>query len=139
MSLLTEEQVKEIIDIHYTTDTEFAHKLRVWNAKQTATQFEPDWSKAPECAAGAVLKFYWVGEGSWTFGQTIVEYQKPKPVIKPHPHSEILKKYAEVAARRTDPWAEFEIFGADDEQWVASKSHLQFRACCKYRYIGDGK
>ena len=36
--------------------------------------------------------------------------QRPKPKVTPHPHAEIIAKYAEVAARRCDPWVEFELF-----------------------------
>jgi hypothetical protein len=141
MSLLTNEQIAELIGIasNQSTSRDLHDEFREWNEKQTGVQVNVDWSKAPECADRAEVNFYWVGEDTWRFCFQIAKYDRPKPVITPHPHAEMIMKYAEVAQRRTDPWVEFEIFGADGEQWVTSKSHLQFHACCKYRHIGETK
>jgi hypothetical protein len=114
-----------------------------WNEKQTGTQINVNWDDAPKFASKAVLRLHWVtgskGSELWTASEDAITLERPEPVIAPHPHAEMIMKYAEVAQRRADPWVEFEIFGADGEQWVTSKSHLQFHACCKYRHIGDNK
>ena len=141
MSLLTEEQIAELACIasNQSTSRDLHDDFREWNEKQIGVQVNVDWGKAPECAERAEVNFYWVGEDTWRFCFQIAKYDRPKPIITPHPHAEMIMKYAEVAQRRADPWVEFEIFGADGEQWVTSKSHLQFHACCKYRHIGDNK
>jgi hypothetical protein len=142
MSLLTNEQIEELTLVHdkwWDGNENFQEYLIEWNENQTGVQVNIDWGKAPECAERAEVNFYWVGEDTWRFCFQIAKYDRPKPIITPHPHAEMIMKYAEVAQRRADPWVEFEIFGADGEQWVASKSHLQFHACCKYRHIGETK
>ncbi len=139
MSLLTEEQIAELACIasNQSTSRDLHDEFREWNEKQNA--FSVDWNEAPEDAVQAIVNTFWVDKNGVTFGVYKTYYDRPKPVITPHPHAEMIMKYAEVAQRRTDPWVEFEIFGADGEQWVASKSHLQFHACCKYRHIGEPK
>jgi hypothetical protein len=142
MSLLTNEQIEELTLLHdewWDGNEGFQEYLNEWNEKQTGVQVNVDWGKAPECAERAEVNFYWVDKNGVTFCVYKEYYNRPEPVITPHPHAEILAKYAEVAARRIDPWMEFEIFSADGEQWVTSKSHLQFHACCKYRHIGETK
>jgi hypothetical protein len=53
-----------------------------------------------------------------------------------HPHAEIIMKYAEVAARRIDPWVEFEWFDGCIVEWVKCKDTMCFNFD-KYRHIGD--
>ena len=103
--------------------------------KIQAVQFEPDWSKAPDNAVSAVAHLAWVTKtGNWLVGYEIASFERP---VTPHPHAEIILKYAEVAARRVDPWVEFELKSGNDK-WV--KVHqFSFDAHLEYRYIGDGK
>lgn len=140
MALLTEEQIAELIGItsNQSTSRDLYEEFHDWNKNQTPlTQFEPNWDNAPCNATSVYLKAVWYDrEMKQIERTTICGWGRP---VTPHPHAEMIMKYAEVAARRIDPWVEFEIFGADGEQWVASKSHLQFHACCKYRYIGETK
>ena len=99
MSLLTEKQISEIIDMA-TQQSEFAKILKLkldhWNDNQ---HFEVNWKIA-------------------------------------HPHAEIIMKYAEVAARRIDPWVEFEWFDGCIGEWVNCKDTMCFNFD-KYRHIGD--
>jgi hypothetical protein len=145
MSLLTEEQLEQIRKTHAewwndNEETSYLETLYRWNEKQTGLQVNVDWSRAPDTAIGASVSVTWVIKNGFnTHGYHLAKYDRPPKPVTPHPHAEMIMKYAEVAQRRDDPWVEFEIFGADGEQWVASKSHLQFHACCKYRHIGDGK
>ena len=58
----------------------------------------------------------------------------------PHPHAEIIAKYAEVAARRCDPWVEFEwTFGVEgSDVWeVCGEVDMRFNDSRRYRHIGD--
>ena len=116
-------------------------KLIEWNEKQQFAQFEPDWSKAPEGTDSVIIKSYWVGEGTYVFGQTVAEYKRPAPVITPHPHAEMMAKYAEVAARRVDPWVEFEYKcdDLDDSYWILCGMCIGFHADYFYRHTGDDK
>jgi hypothetical protein len=111
--------------------------FREWNEKQIGVQVNVDWGKAPECADRAEVNFYWVGGDTWRFCFQIAKYDRPKPVITPHPHAEILAKYAEVAARRIDPWMEFEyeIRG----QWNRLNDHPMWGHNIEYRHIGETK
>jgi hypothetical protein len=100
----------------------------------TKVQFEPDWSKAPDNVVSAVTHLAWIDEDGYLLpGYEIATFERP---VTPHPHAEIMMKYAEVAARRVDPWEEFELKSGDDK-WV--KVHqFSFDAHLEYRYIGDG-
>jgi hypothetical protein len=63
-------------------------------------------------------------------------YKRP---LRAHPHAEIIMKYAEVAARRIDPWVEFEItFDKDYDCWSSCDVEIRFLADGRrYRHIGD--
>jgi len=142
MSLLTNEQIAELIGIasNQSTSKDLYEEFREWNEKQTGLQVNVNWSRAPNSAIGASIDVTWLNENGFnTLGYHLAKYDRPPKPVTPHPHAEMIMKYAEVAQRRIDPWVEFEIFGADGEQWVTSKSHLQFHACCKYRHIGEAK
>lgn len=140
MALLTEEQINDILDMaEVHADSFCGRKIIKWNAQQTTRQFEVDWSKAPRGAKGAILKSYWVGGSMCAFGQTVAEYKRPAPVITPHLHAEIIAKYAEVAARRFDPWVEFQVYKTFFGLWVTLDAPTWFDTAQQYRYIGDDK
>jgi hypothetical protein len=50
----------------------------------------------------------------------------------------MIMKYAEVAARRIDPWVEFEWFDGCIGEWVKCKDTMCFNFD-KYRHIGETK
>jgi len=102
-------------------------------------QVNVNWGNAPECADRAEVNFYWVGENAWRFCFQIAKYDRPKPVITPHPHAEMIMKYAEVAQRRNDPWVEFEVKCGEEFSWSNCTSFICFRAEYEYRHIGDNK
>jgi hypothetical protein len=139
MSLLTKKQIAELACIasNQSTSKDLYEEFCEWNEKQTA-QFEPDWSKAPDGAVIAVLSLTWVTNGNGAFGYIIAEYKRPTPVITPHPHAEMIAKYAEVAARRVDPWVEFE-WGKNDSHWCSCDKWINFNNDNCYRHIGDDK
>ena len=140
MSLLTEEQINDILDItNVCFSSSSAKKLIEWNEKQPSTQFEPDWDNAPEKATQAVVNSFWVDANGDTFGVYKTYYDRPKPVITPHLHAEIIAKYAEVAARRFDPWVEFQVYKTFFDLWVTLDAPTWFDTAQQYRYIGDNK
>jgi hypothetical protein len=146
MSLLTEEQIAELACIasNQSTSKDLYEEFHEWNEKQDdlcgfLQCYEPKWLDLSKNVKKMDIKVNFYGDNENILEGLIVSHHRPEPVITPHPHAEMIMKYAEVAQRRTDPWVEFEIFGADGEQWVTSKSHLQFHACCKYRHIGETK
>jgi len=143
MSLLTQKQIAEIIDMA-TQQAEFAEILKLkldhWNKNQTTQQFELDWSAAPKHAVMAAINLAWLTEnGNWALGYRAATYKRPAPIIVPHPHAALIMKYAEVAQRRIDPWVEFEIKDSDTGAWTALNIPLTFFEECEYRHIGDDK
>ena len=64
--------------------------------------------------------------------------QAERDLKRAHPHAEIIMKYAEVAARRPDPWVEFEWFDGCIGEWVKCKDTMCFNFD-KYRHIGEIK
>lgn len=141
MSLLTEEQINDILDIaNVCSSSSSAKKLIEWNKMQTSTQIEPDWTKAADNAVSAVVHVTWVTKlGTWVGSHPVATFERPAPVITPHPHAEILAKYAEVAARRIDPWVEFEFKHKFNENWAVFICHPHFAVDYEYRHIGDKK
>jgi hypothetical protein len=141
MSLLTNEQIEELTLLHdewWDGNEGFQEYLNEWNENQTGVQVNIDWGKAPECAERAEVNFYWVGEDTWRFCFQIAKYDRPKPIITPHPHAEMIMKYAEVAQKRVDPWVEFE-WGKNDSHWCSCDRWINFNTDNCYRHIGDNK
>ena len=142
MALLNEEQIKQLVKMASVTSTATSYHddLCEWNAKQQAEQFEPDWSTAPDYAVGAAISLAWVTKsGNWGFGGNIARFDKPAPAVTPHPHAELIAKFAEVAARRVDPWMEFEYKNSVSGNWEKTISTISFFHDAEYRYIGDDK
>jgi len=69
-------------------------------------------------------------------GYEIASFEKP---VTPHPRAEIMMKYAEVAARRVDPWVEFERFSHCDMEWDGLPYHPDWTQGQTYRHIGNDK
>ena len=141
MSLLTEEQIAELIGIasNQSTSKDLYEEFYEWNEKQTGLQVNVDWSRAPDTAIGASVSVSWVIENGFnTLGYHLAKYYRP---IVAHPHAEMIMKYAEVAQRRADPWVEFEItFDEDDDCWSSCDVELRFLVDCRrYRHIGETK
>jgi hypothetical protein len=138
MSLLTEEQIAEIIDMA-TQQSEFAKilklKLNHWNENQK-DQFAPCWDIIPDEVMEIQLKIDWLKPDTGDYYEDpflIKIYKRP---LRAHPHAEIMMKYAKVAARRIDPWVEFEWFDGCIGEWVKCKDTMCFNFD-KYRHIGD--
>jgi hypothetical protein len=155
MSLLTNEQIVELIGITLgkkSTSRDLHDEFHEWNKKQstklevTHNQFigldvTPYWEKAPTGAIKAAFSMCWYDENDNLLLSDIFE-EFPKP-IRPHPHAEMIMKYAEVAQRRVDPWVEFEVrhtyapsnswFKMDTNRWISSSPDFE------YRHIGETK
>jgi len=135
MSLLTQKQIAEIIDMA-TQQAEFAEILKLkldhWNDNQ---HFEVNWKIAPKGAEEAILEIHWLDRKGDKFGWDVIA-QYDRPAIA-HPHAALIMKYAEAAQRRTDPWVEFEIKDYDTGSWTALNIPITFFEECEYRHIGD--
>ena len=141
MSLLTKKQIAELACIasNQSTSKDLYEEFCEWNKKQTA-QIEIDWSNAPDSAVSAVAHIAWVTKiGNWLIGYEMATFERPAPVITSHPHAEIMMKYAEVAARRVDPWVEFERFSHCDMEWDGLPYHPDWTQGQTYRHIGNDK
>ena len=135
MSLLTQKQIQEIIDMA-TQQAEFAEILKLkldhWNDNQ---HFEVNWKIAPKGAEEAILEIHWLDRKGDKFGWDVIA-QYDRPAIA-HPHAALMMKYAEVAQRRTDPWVEFEQCSYCDDDWITLEVPTFFDSVLKYRHIGD--
>ena len=148
MALLNEEQIKDVMAMFdcYASGRykkSFEYDFGEWNKKQTTQQVAIDWNDAPKNATKVALRMHWVteSEGSelWSPSFGSVTFERPAPVITPHPHAELIAKFAEVAARRVDPWMEFEYKNSVSGNWEKTISTISFFHDAEYRYIGDDK
>jgi hypothetical protein len=139
MALLTEEQINQLLKMASVTSTarSYHEELCEWNEKQATQQFEPDWEKISSSATKVYLDAVWFNAEMKEIDRTtICGWNRP---VTPHPHAEIMMKYAEVAARRVDPWVEFEVKSGEEFSWSTCTSFICFRAEYEYRHIGDNK
>ena len=137
MSLLTEEQFNDILDITNVCGTSLcATKLKEWNEKQPAP-IAPNWRKISAKVKTCHMRLYYFdSEGNEIDWDYVFSYERP---VSAHPHAALLAKYAEVAARRVDPWVEFEMRMGSISEWVKCDAPISFSASWEYRYIGDAK
>ena len=139
MSLLSEDQIEDLWErMSEAGDARLAKiALKKWNAKQEPVNvFKIDWDDAPKWAETATICLKWVGAGN--LENVILErHEKPKPVITPHLHAEIMMKYAEVAQRRVDPWVEFEFKSLEGRSWEKPTTLMSFYVDWQYRYVGE--
>ena len=144
MSLLTNDQIMELtkLAINKSAHLTLFDTFYDWNKKQTGNQVNVNWDDAPKFAGKAVLRLHWVtgskGSELWTASEDAITLERPEPVITPHPHAEMIMKYAEVAARRVDPWVEFE-WGKNDSHWCSCDRWINFNIDNCYRHIGETK
>jgi hypothetical protein len=124
----------------------------------TVQKFPVDWNSAPEWA------YFWAMDSTGTayfyeeepelnvdkgYFHSYVGYQERYPYkipgweislqqrsMRPHPHAALMAKYAEVAARRTDPWFEFQYTCATNN-WLRLNDHPTWDESIKYRHIGE--
>jgi hypothetical protein len=145
MSLLTEEQIAELIGIasNQSTSKDLYDEFHEWNEKQDdlcgfLQCYEPKWLDLYKNVKKMDIKVNFYGDNENILETLIVSHHRPKPVIKPHPHAEMIMKYAEVAQRRTDPWVEFE-WGKNDSHWYSCDRWIHFNTYNCYRHIGETK
>jgi len=157
----------------WENDGRYQDYLNAWNEKQPVQHvITPNWDIAPDWAiywavdASGIphwfdtepklnmkLKEFGSGEDqsyirvlrsvivveNWT--ESI--QKRPEPVITPHPHAEMIMKYAEVAQRRVDPWVEFEARLTYDHRntWFKMTDGKFFSGTTdfEYRHIGETK
>jgi hypothetical protein len=140
MSLLTNDQIMELIKlaINKSPHLTLFDLFYDWNERQTATQFEPDWDKTSSNATRVYLDAVWFNSEMKEIDRTaICSFDRPA-TPHPHPHAEMIMKYAEVAARRIDPWVEFE-WGVDGAHWCSCDRWIYFKTDNCYRHIGETK
>lgn len=142
MALLTEEQIKQLVEMA-SVPVYLHDKICEWNEKQTSQQIGVNWNDAPKNATKAQLRIHWVtatsGSELWSTPFGSLTFERPTPIITPHPHAAIIAKYAEVAARRVDPWVEFEYKYKANKNWLSFLASPNFNVDYEYRYIGDDK
>lgn len=134
MSLLTEKQVKELVTAILDTKGTILWSVKAWNENQPRCPALPlDWDLAPKWAESAVVSVTWCGVDL----MDTVELSRTKRPATPHPHAALMVKYAEIAARRVDPWEEFEL--ESNGSWNKCELPISFQTHLKYRHIGETK
>jgi len=148
MSLLTNEQIEELVGLasNQSTSKDLHEEFHEWNEKQTGEQVYVNWDTAPKKANKASIRLMFINKnnGLSELAMPAIEiaaFYRPKPVITPHPHAEMIAKYAEIAARRVDPWVEFqwEIGCVGSENWGFCDRDIGFNENKRYRHIGETK
>ena len=135
MSLLTEEQVLDLAEAMVDGNGTTYHRIQKWNEKQPAP-IEPNWKKIPSKVKSCHLRqYYFDSEGNEIDWDYLFYYERP---VTAHPHAALMAKYAEVAARRVDPWVEFEMRIGSISEWVKCDAPISFSGQ-EYRYIGETK
>jgi hypothetical protein len=148
MSLLTEEQIAELACIasNQSTSKDLYEEFHEWNEKQDdlcgfLQCYEPKWLDLYKNVKKMDIKVNFYSDNENILEALIVTHHRPKTVIAPHPHAEMIMKYAEVAQRRDDPWVEFEwTYGVTgSEVWVLCDKAIGFAYGVRYRHIGETK
>lgn len=147
MALLTNEQIAELTRLHdewWDGNGSFQEYLSEWNKKQTGIQVNVNWDKYTKKSQYAALRLHFItvdnGSKLWSDVKETILIARPKPIITPHPHAEMIAKYAEVAQRRVDPWVEFEwTFGVSSDYWQNCDKFIGFSTDKHYRHIGETK
>ena len=138
MSLLTAEQIHDLCQ-RLSNDSNRVATLtciRLWNDK-LPSPIEPNWKSLPSKVKYCHLRQYHLdANGNEIDWQFIISHARP---VAAHPHAEVMAKYAEVAARRVDPWVEFQVYKTFFSQWVTLETPTFFDTNQQYRYIGDDK
>lgn len=138
MSLLSEEQVSELASVLDKCGCWESYELLIknWNAQQKPVdQTEPDWNEAPKNAAYWSLKEVWTDKNANQLDWGFIK-QRERPITA-HPNAAVMLKYAQVAARRADPWNEFEFRSMEGQPWEKPTLNLCFYTDWQYRYIGE--
>lgn len=145
MALLTEEQIQDLyLQLDNVSSTSAMQKvIKEWNEKSQIKYdlcdfleyYKHDWDdKFPEPKQFEFNAIFYDENGDEI--ERLCSFQE-RPVT-PHPHAKMMAKYAEVAARRVDPWVEFELSYCD-ENWIALETPTFFDTHLEYRHIGDKK
>lgn len=138
MNLLNTKQIAELVTIasNQSTSKDLHDEFEEWNKKQQSF-IEPNWNRLPSKIKYCHLRHYYFddigNEIDWEF---IINFERP---TIPHPHADLMAKYAEVAAKRVDPWVEFERYNYLTGGWDRLDEHPSWRPNVIYHYFGDKK
>jgi hypothetical protein len=146
MALLTKEQIQDLyLQLDNVSSTSAMQKvIQEWNEKSQIKYdlcdfleyYKHDWDdKFPKPKQLEFNAIFYDENGDEI--ERLCSFQE-RPVT-PHPHAKMMAKYAEVSARRVDPWAEFQVYSDPFSYWVTLEAQTFFDSVQRYRYIGDDK
>ena len=146
MSLLTEEQVLDLAEAMVDGNGTTYHRIQKWNEGQHIKydlcdflrNYQHEWDDEFQKPKKLELTALFYDENGNVIEKLCSSQERPTPVITPHPHAALIAKYAEVAARRIDPWAEFEMRIGGSSEWVKCDMPISFSGQ-EYRHIGETK
>lgn len=145
MSILTNKQINEIVNfssISRDVRDMFENELRTWNETQEEIDFsnyKPDWKNIPDEVENIEVSIDMWSEFQEEYIGVLKKFKFHRPKQSAHPHAAMIAKYAEVAARRSDPWVEFERYLPQANQWHKMDCDFTFIANLDYRHIGEAK
>jgi hypothetical protein len=139
MSKLTEEQIKEIEDMWSALSENWQQSLRRWNALQPQSDefFKIPWQDAPAGVDDVEIGYRFGDRKGNHYDIEYLYLKIPERFKKPvaHRHAPLMAKYAEVAARRPDPWIEFGYFYEGEK--VRFEEEVIFYETDDYEYLGE--
>ena len=150
MSILTNKQINEIVNfssISRDVRDMFENELRTWNETQEEIDFSNyklDWENIPDEVENIEVSIDMWSEFQEEYIGVLkkIKFHRPKQSAHPqsaHPQAAMIAKYAEVAARRSDPWVEFERCLPNTYLWHKIDCDFTFLANLDYRHIGEAK
>lgn len=147
MSLLTEANIKEIVDMWNASNENWQQSLKRWNDMQPEPDdiFKIPWEHAPLGTDEVMVSFRFGNYDSGSFGGEVdhthtIWFDIPEHHRKPwpyHRHFELMAKYAEVAARRPDPWVEFGYLSEGELERF--EGEITFYQTGRYEFLGEEK
>lgn len=131
MKLLTDKQIGQILDMcNCANSTHVRNALSDWNNKQAPVG--TDWEIAPADAVRVKYELTWYDSNNKMIRNG--HFHTAVKELTPYVHSEMLAKYAEVAARRSDPWVEFQWRSTGQGDWSRCIQPMRFYASYQYRH-----
>ena len=141
MALLTEQQIDDILGMVEVHASSFCgRRLIKWNEDQVRENFPIPWHDAPVGTTDVEINLRFGDENGEHEGFEEPVYIKiPTRFFKPrsHRHAALMLKYAEVAARRPDPWMEFGYYHKGKIERFCEE--IKFYATDDYEFLGEEK
>ena len=145
MSLLPQKVYNDIVELVINNVTDVSDRsdllfdLHHWNESQRRLElstYNPDWKSLPDDIKEVVIKIEFHGDRYPINKDEKFVFKRPEHP-KPHIHAEMIAKYAQAAARRSDPWLEFKCRCVGDTYWVPLTKTPSFKEGVEYLWLNE--